>query len=168
MGCPGSNPCGGEGGRPSVDPLPNLLLVRIENNRTRIKSLKPKKESTDFTADFIAELKFLYRYSGVEVLLGICFPGMAQALGQDTPFTAMAGSEIFSLEMSKTEALTQAFRKSIGIRIKYDQFFLGKKIQFLKESELSSLLHLRETSACVAFICLEIENIHDYHLNLIS
>ncbi|XP_063715790.1 ruvB-like 2 [Symsagittifera roscoffensis] len=44
--------------------------------------------------------------------------GMAQALGQDTPFTAMAGSEIFSLEMSKTEALTQAFRKSIGIRIK--------------------------------------------------
>jgi len=44
--------------------------------------------------------------------------GMAQALGLDTPFTAMAGSEIFSLEMSKTEALTQAFRKSIGVRIK--------------------------------------------------
>ena len=36
--------------------------------------------------------------------------GMAQALGTDTPFTAMAGSEIYSLEMSKTEALTQAFR----------------------------------------------------------
>ena len=36
--------------------------------------------------------------------------GMAQALGNDTPFTAMAASEIFSLEMSKTEALTQAFR----------------------------------------------------------
>merc|ERR1712216_382130 len=52
--------------------------------------------------------------------------GMAQALGADTPFTMMAGdvffqaseasllhcpigSEIFSLEMSKTEALTQAF-----------------------------------------------------------
>jgi len=44
--------------------------------------------------------------------------GMAQALGTDTPFTAMAGSEIFSLEMSKTEALTQAFRKSIGVRIR--------------------------------------------------
>merc|ERR1719357_1311407 len=43
---------------------------------------------------------------------------MAQALGTDTPFTAMAGSEIFSLEMSKTEALTQAFRKSIGVRIR--------------------------------------------------
>merc|ERR1712036_125192 len=44
--------------------------------------------------------------------------GMAQALGTDTPFTMMAGSEIFSLEMSKTEALTQAFRRSIGVRIK--------------------------------------------------
>nr|KAG5686072.1 hypothetical protein BaRGS_030687 [Batillaria attramentaria] len=45
-------------------------------------------------------------------------PGMAQALGSDTPFTSIAGSEIFSLEMGKTEALTQAFRKSIGVRIK--------------------------------------------------
>jgi RuvB-like protein 2 len=44
--------------------------------------------------------------------------GMAQSLGQDTPFTMLASSEIFSLEMSKTEALTQAFRKSIGVRIK--------------------------------------------------
>ncbi|XP_019860094.1 PREDICTED: ruvB-like 2 [Amphimedon queenslandica] len=44
--------------------------------------------------------------------------GMAQALGSDTPFTAIAGSEIFSLEMSRTEALTQAFRRSIGVRIK--------------------------------------------------
>ena len=43
---------------------------------------------------------------------------MAQALGLDTPFTSIAGSEIYSLEMSKTEALTQAFRKSIGVRIK--------------------------------------------------
>merc|ERR1719498_988151 len=44
--------------------------------------------------------------------------GMAKALGEDTPFTMLAGSEIFSLEMSKTEALTQAFRRSIGVRIK--------------------------------------------------
>merc|ERR1719182_610831 len=39
-------------------------------------------------------------------------------IGTDTPFTSMAGSEIYSLEMSKTEALTQAFRKSIGVRIR--------------------------------------------------
>ena len=44
--------------------------------------------------------------------------GMAQSLGPDVPFTMMAASEIFSLEISKTEGLTQAFRKSIGVRIK--------------------------------------------------
>lgn len=62
---------------------------------------------------------------GMYMLVGKCVLniltfvlGMAQALGVDTPFTAIAGSEIFSLEMSKTEALTQAFRKSIGVRIK--------------------------------------------------
>lgn len=35
--------------------------------------------------------------------------GMAKALGEETPFAMMAGSEIFSLEMGKTEALTQVF-----------------------------------------------------------
>ena len=49
---------------------------------------------------------------------GILTEGIAQALGSDVPFTMIAGSEIFSLEMSKTEALTQAFRRSIGVRIR--------------------------------------------------
>ncbi|TYH24359.1 hypothetical protein ES288_A03G086000v1 [Gossypium darwinii] len=44
--------------------------------------------------------------------------GMAKSLGLETPFSMLSGSEIFSLEMSKTEALMQAFRKSIGVRIK--------------------------------------------------
>jgi RuvB-like protein 2 len=44
--------------------------------------------------------------------------GIAQSLGPDVPFTMLTGSEIFSLGMSKTEALTQAFRRSIGLRIK--------------------------------------------------
>ena len=43
---------------------------------------------------------------------------MAKTLGEETPFAMMAASEIFSLELSKTEALTQAFRKAIGVRIK--------------------------------------------------
>lgn len=49
--------------------------------------------------------------------------GIAKSLGKDTPFTAMAGSEIYSLEMNKTEAITQAIRKSIGVRIKYVSVF---------------------------------------------
>ena len=38
-------------------------------------------------------------------------------MGEDVPFTMISASEIYSLEISKTEALTQAFRKSIGVRI---------------------------------------------------
>ncbi|RWS25443.1 ruvB-like 2 [Leptotrombidium deliense] len=45
--------------------------------------------------------------------------GMSKALGMEgTPFTPISGSEIFSLEMSKSEALMQALRKSIAVRIK--------------------------------------------------
>ncbi|XP_065875699.1 uncharacterized protein [Euphorbia lathyris] len=44
--------------------------------------------------------------------------GMAKSLGLETPFAMISASEIFSLEMSKTEALMQAFRKAIGVRIK--------------------------------------------------
>eukprot|EP00019_Armaparvus_languidus_P009670 CAMPEP_0168582174 /NCGR_PEP_ID=MMETSP0420-20121227/1827_1 /TAXON_ID=498008 /ORGANISM="Pessonella sp." /LENGTH=462 /DNA_ID=CAMNT_0008616615 /DNA_START=16 /DNA_END=1405 /DNA_ORIENTATION=- len=43
--------------------------------------------------------------------------GLAQSLGNDIPFTSMTASEIYSLEMSKTEALTQAFRRSIGVKL---------------------------------------------------
>ena len=43
--------------------------------------------------------------------------GMAKALGEDTPFTMLAGSEIFSLEMSKTEALTQVRALQLSSRV---------------------------------------------------
>lgn len=32
--------------------------------------------------------------------------GMSKSLGEHTPFVSLSGSEIFSLEMSKTESLT--------------------------------------------------------------
>ena len=63
--------------------------------------------------------------------------GMAQALGSDVPFTMLASSEIFSLEMSKTEALLQAFRKSIGVRIKEEtELIEGEVVEiFIDRSE---------------------------------
>lgn len=42
---------------------------------------------------------------------------LSQTLGTQTPFTSITGSEVFSLEMNKTEALTQALRRSIGVEI---------------------------------------------------
>lgn len=42
---------------------------------------------------------------------------LSQSLGDKTPFTSLTGSEVFSLEMNKTEALTQALRRSIAVRV---------------------------------------------------
>ena len=43
--------------------------------------------------------------------------GIAKELGKDVPFVPIAASEIFSAEIKKTEFLTQALRKAIGVRI---------------------------------------------------
>lgn len=65
--------------------------------------------------------------------------GMAKALGEDVPFTTMAGSEIFSLEMNKTEALTQAFRRSIGVRIKEEtEIIEGEVVEIEIDKSLTS------------------------------
>ena len=53
--------------------------------------------------------------------------GISKALGTDTPFVAMTASEIFSVEVSKTEVLMQSFRKAIGVRIKEET-----EVNFLK------------------------------------
>lgn len=47
--------------------------------------------------------------------------GMAATLGPDVPFTTITASEVYSLSMSKTEALTQALRRSIGVRIREEE-----------------------------------------------
>lgn len=43
---------------------------------------------------------------------------ISKAIGEDTPFVWISASEIFSVDVSKTEALMQAFRKATGVRIK--------------------------------------------------
>lgn len=43
---------------------------------------------------------------------------IAKELGRDVPFVPIAASEIFSAEVKKTEFLTQALRKAIGVRIR--------------------------------------------------
>lgn len=70
--------------------------------------------------------------------------GMAQSLGPDVPFTMLASSEIFSLEMSKTEALTQAFRKSIGVRIKEETEIIEGEVVEIQIDK--SVTGVRETT----------------------
>jgi RuvB-like protein 2 len=70
--------------------------------------------------------------------------GMAQSLGPDVPFTMLASSEVFSLEMSKTEALTQAFRKSIGVRIKEESEIIeGEVVEIQIDKSVSGVSDLR-------------------------
>ena len=44
--------------------------------------------------------------------------GIAKELGEDTPFNTLNASEIYSVDLKKTEVLTQALRKSIGVRVR--------------------------------------------------
>ncbi len=44
--------------------------------------------------------------------------GMARELGEDTPFVALNGAEIYSTELKKTELLMQTLRKAIGVRFR--------------------------------------------------
>ncbi|KAF6203020.1 hypothetical protein GE061_003433 [Apolygus lucorum] len=65
---------------------------------------------------------------------------ISKSLGKDTPFTSMAGSEIYSLEMSKTEALTQAIRKSIGVRIREEtEIIEGEVVELQVERPASGV-----------------------------
>jgi TBP-interacting protein len=43
--------------------------------------------------------------------------GIAKELGKDVPFVPLVASEIYSAQIKKTEFLTQALRKAIGVRV---------------------------------------------------
>ncbi len=43
---------------------------------------------------------------------------IARELGEDTPFVALDGAEIYSTEIKKTEVLMRAVRRAIGVRIR--------------------------------------------------
>ncbi|KAJ3702569.1 hypothetical protein LUZ61_006274 [Rhynchospora tenuis] len=64
---------------------------------------------------------------------------LAKSLGQETPFASMSASELFSLELSKTEALTQAFRRAIGVRIKEEaEIIEGEVVEISIDRPISS------------------------------
>jgi len=62
---------------------------------------------------------------------------MAKELGRDVPFVPITASEIYSTEIKKTEFLTQALRKAIGVRI--------HEMRKIYEGELKELSIEKET-----------------------
>jgi len=91
--------------------------------------------------------------------------GMAQSLGADVPFTMLAASEIFSLEMSKTEALTQAFRKSIGVRIKEEtELIEGEVVEIQVEKSATGTT----TTGKLTLKTTEMETVYDLGQKMID
>lgn len=86
--------------------------------------------------------------------------GMAQSLGEDVPFVMIAASEVFSLSMSKTEALTQAFRRAIGVRIREEtELIEGQVVEIQVDRSLTGVcLFLPLEIFCVLTVFLGDEN----------
>lgn len=92
--------------------------------------------------------------------------GIAQALGDDTPFTMLAASEIFSLEMSKTEALTQAFRRSIGVRIMEESEIIeGEVVEIMIDRQVDGG---SEQSGSLTLKTTDMETIYDLGTKMIT
>lgn len=94
---------------------------------------------------------------------------MAQTLGTDVPFVTLTASEVFSLEvsfppallefelrhqMSKTESLTQAFRRSIGVRIKEEtELIEGEVVEIQVDRSVTGVsLRLHESVKAEALV----------------
>ncbi len=99
-----------------------------------LKGLKAKKKADGLVgqekareaAGIVVELVKSGKFAGRAVLIAgppgtgktAVALGMAKELGRDVPFVPITASEIYSAEIKKTEFLTQALRKAIGVRIK--------------------------------------------------
>ncbi|KAL0246009.1 hypothetical protein GEMRC1_007225 [Eukaryota sp. GEM-RC1] len=91
--------------------------------------------------------------------------GMAQALGEGTPFTMLAASEIYSLEMSKAEALTQAIRRSIGICIREEtEMIEGEVVELIIDKPVDG----RGKTGRVTLKTTDMETIFDLGTKLIE
>ncbi len=53
---------------------------------------------------------------------------ISKELGKDVPFVQVSASEFYSAEMKKTEALIQAMRKAIGVRIREQRVVLEGEV----------------------------------------
>jgi DNA helicase TIP49 (TBP-interacting protein) len=81
---------------------------------------------------------------------------MAQTLGSDVPFTIIAASEVFSLSLSKTEALTQALRRSIGVRIKEEtEIIEGEVVEIQIDRSLTGVRTLPRRRRCASILTLD-------------
>jgi len=94
---------------------------------------------------------------------------MAKTLGEETPFASMAASEIFSMEMSKTEALTQAFRKAIGVRIKEENEIIeGEVVEIEIDKPVGAYAATKAKTGKLTMKTTDMETVYDLGTKMIE
>ncbi|KAA8495323.1 RuvB-like 2 [Porphyridium purpureum] len=88
--------------------------------------------------------------------------GMAQALGDSTPFVKLSASEIFSNEISKTEALSQSLRRAIGVKIREEtEIIEGEVVEIQIDRPLAGGVAHLGSSGKLTLKTTEMETIYD-------
>lgn len=60
---------------------------------------------------------------------------ISQSLGKETPFTSTSSSEFFSLSINQTEALTQALRRSIAVKIREETELIEGEVASIRTED---------------------------------
>ncbi len=84
--------------------------------------------------------------------------GIAKELGEDVPFVHIAGSEIYSSEVKKTEFLTQTLRKAIGVRIHEMRNIYEGKVESLSVEYMQHPYNPYQKIPATATITLKTKN----------
>ena len=99
---------------------------------------------------------------------------LSQELGEDVPFVNLSASQVFSLDLSKTEALTQAVRRAMGVRIVEETEIIEGEVV---EIQIDSLLPNAESakkgggltkSGRITLCTTEMETIYDLGSKMIE
>jgi RuvB-like protein 2 len=102
---------------------------------------------------------------------------LAADLGDDVPFVTLSAAQVFSLEKSKTEALTQAVRQAMGVRITEEtEIIVGEVVEIQmdtlvpsSENANSSASAGRRTHAGRLTLCTtDMETVYDLGTKMID
>jgi len=124
---------------PEIKEIPDLKELERISVHSHIQGLGLKDGKALFAADGMIGQEEAREAAGILVKLikegkfagrAVLFAGppgtgktalalaISKELGKDVPFVPLTASEIYSVEMKKTEFLTQTLRKAIGVRIR--------------------------------------------------
>lgn len=89
--------------------------------------------------------------------------------GSDVPFTNLSASTVYSLQVSKTEALTQAVRRSMGVQIQEEtEIIEGEVVEIQVETLLESSSGANKKAGRLTLCTTEMETVYDLGAKMIA